>query len=462
MTSHGITPMKRIAVTILLLLLAWVSLPHAATGTLFPSPWFYALDANGNPVNGAKACFYTAGTSTPATTYSDVLLTSQNTNPVVANSAGVIGPIYLTPGQSYKLILQDATGTALTCDGAVIRTQDNIAAVPTSAANLDLLGTAGEALTAGQSVYLSDGSGGKNAGQWYKADATNTYSSTNAELGIVPASISSGSSGTIRLGGSATGLSSLTPGTDYYVSGTAGGVTSTAPVNKRLLGRADTTTTLVLVGNPPIATVPVNQGGTGIIIGTAHGVVVGEGTSPMSVTVAGTTGQILGWATTGGDPAPAASSTFGASVVLLKANSGTDTAVGATNVDTFAITGLTAHDRILVEVGATSVTQQTAGLKLVSSTDANGTIAALDAAAAIVAGETVSVFATVTQSQASTTTYWGLATGRGTTTGERGSLTAFAATTSYQGAWTIALRHTGVTAGGTFQWRWAIYKVLGQ
>ena len=30
------------------------------------------------------------------------------------------------------------------------------------------------------------------------------------------------------------------------------------------------------------------------------------------------------------------------------------------------------------------------------------------------------------------------------------------------GAWTIALRQGGVTAGGTFTWSWAIYRVQGQ
>src|SRR5262249_34743365 len=150
--------MKRWASIGLSILLLIGARPEAATGTLFSAPWFYAYDSNGNPISGAKACFYVAGTTTPATTYSDVSLTTPNTNPVVADSAGRVGPVYLTPGNSYKLILQDSTGTALTCDGAVVRTQDNIAAIPTSSNNVDITGTAGEAITAGQCVYLSDGS----------------------------------------------------------------------------------------------------------------------------------------------------------------------------------------------------------------------------------------------------------------------------------------------------------------
>lgn len=35
-------------------------------------------------------------------------------------------------------------------------------------------------------------------------------------------------------------------------------------------------------------------------------------------------------------------------------------------------------------------------------------------------------------------------------------------TTSYAGAWTLALRHGGVTAPDTWQWEWAVYKLAGQ
>lgn len=35
-------------------------------------------------------------------------------------------------------------------------------------------------------------------------------------------------------------------------------------------------------------------------------------------------------------------------------------------------------------------------------------------------------------------------------------------TTSYAGAWTLALRHGGVTAGDTWEWEWAVYRIAGQ
>lgn len=213
-----------------------------ATGTLSPDPWLTVENASGVPYVGAKIYTYLAGTTTPVATYTDVGLTVANANPIVTDSAGRY-VAFLTPGASYKYVIQDA-------NGASIRTQDNIPAVPAASGNVDITGTAGEALTAGQAVYLSDGSGSKTVGQWYKADAANTYSSTGAiTVGIVPASISSGAAGTVREDGQATGLTSLTIGTTYYI-GTAGALTSTPPSNARLLGIADSTSSLIMAATP--------------------------------------------------------------------------------------------------------------------------------------------------------------------------------------------------------------------
>lgn len=208
-----------------------------ATGTLTPWPRYTVLNSAGKPISGALLNTYIAGTATPIATYSDVGLTTPNANPIVANSSGQIGPVFLTPGSSYKFLFTNP-------DGSQLYSQDNIAAAG-GAANTDVIGTAGEALTAGQAVYLSDGSGGKAAGSWFKADNANTYSSTTPEVGVVPASISNGATGIIRTGGQATGMSSLTVGTVYYI-GTAGAVTSTQPTNARIIGQADSTTTMIL------------------------------------------------------------------------------------------------------------------------------------------------------------------------------------------------------------------------
>lgn len=230
------------------------SLALAQSGTLMPAVPFTAMDSNGDPISAGKLCTYLAGTTTPASTYTSSALSTPNTNPVIMDSAGR-AVVYLTPGVSYKFLLLTA-GTDTTCaTGATVWTQDNVAAVPASASSLDVLGTVGETVTAGQAVYLSDGSGGLTSGSWYKADADNSYSSTSAVVGVVPAGLTISTAGTIRLGGVVTGLSSLTAGLPYYVGATAGAlVTSlTGVANVRLVGVASGATSLIVVGAKPEA-----------------------------------------------------------------------------------------------------------------------------------------------------------------------------------------------------------------
>ena len=409
-----------------------------ATGTLSPDPKQSFFDTNGNPLVAGKLFTYLAGTTTPVATYTDVGLSVANANPIILDAAGRC-VIYLSPGASYKYVLQDSTGAA-------VWTQDNISAVPAASGAQDDTGTAGEALTAGQAVYLSDGSGAKVAGQWYKADSANAYSSTTPAVGMVPASIVSGSSGTIRQAGQVTGLAGLTIGADYYV-GTAGAITLTAPANARLLGRADTTSSLVLYGNPP----KYGPGSSATL--TNHGVVIGQATAAVVATTAGTAGQVLQSNGASADPS------FVGGMTLLKANSGTSTAAGATNVDTIAISGLTAADMLLVKIVAISVTQATANIQLYNNTDA---VAVTLPVASIGAGVTLMISNDIAQSQASTTSIDARYEGKDTVPTVYGSMNIAAFTTAWTGAWTLALRHGGVTAGGTLQWRWSVYKLAGQ
>lgn len=254
-TSQIRSSQRGTAKTLIVALLAvcWPSLTQAQ-GTLSPVAQQVFLDNSGNPINNGKICTYAAGTLTPIATYSDVTLMTANANPIRTSSAGrpTTGGIYLSPA-SYKFVLLTA-GTDNTCStGTTIYTQDNVTAVPTTSSALDVTGTAGETLALGNVVYLSDGSGTLTAGRWYKADADLTYASATPWIGIATAAIASGSSGSIRIGGLVTGLSALTTGTVYYVSGTAGALTSTAPNNARSVGQAQSTTSLVLDPNPPPA-----------------------------------------------------------------------------------------------------------------------------------------------------------------------------------------------------------------
>lgn len=232
----------------LLLVLASALPASAQTGTVIPSPIFTGFDNSGDIVSLGKLCSYLTGTVTPANTYTTSALSVANSNPVILDSAGRHA-VFLTPGVTYTFILM-TPGTDQTCNtGSVLWTANGIGAVPTSSANLDVLGTAGEAITAGQCVYLSDGSGAKTAGQWFKCDSGNTYSSTTPSVGMAPNSITISTVGTVRLAGQVTGLSSLTVGQPYFIT-TGGSITATAPLNKRKLGDADSTSSLILSGNP--------------------------------------------------------------------------------------------------------------------------------------------------------------------------------------------------------------------
>lgn len=239
--------------------------------TLAPLPYQTVLDGNGDPISGALIQTYITGTTTPSPTYADADGNTENDNPIEADSAGRF-VAYMAPGVTQKWVFKTAAG--VTFD-----TVDPVGAVPASAANLDVIGVAGETLLAGKVVYLSDGSGSKTAGQWFLADADQPYSSTTPAIGMVPSEIASGESGTIRLGGRMEDLSGLTVGTTYYVSATAGGLTATAPANARIVGVADSTSSLILSPNttPPQNTELTVTAGENIAAGEAVYVSNGSG-----------------------------------------------------------------------------------------------------------------------------------------------------------------------------------------
>lgn len=295
--TNQIRSSQRGTVTMAIIALFLAALPalSAAQGTLSPVPQIVFLDASGNPINNGKICTYAAGTTTPLATYSDQALTTANANPIRTNSAGrpTTGGIYLS-ATSYKFTVLTAGADGTCSTGTTVYTQDNVAAVPATAVGLDITGTAGEALTAGDVVYLSAGDGALVAGRWYKADADNTYaSSTAAMVGIVPNAITSGASGSIRIGGRITGLSGLTAGEQYYASATAGALTATPPTNTWFVGKADTTTSLLLSENQGGARLPDSDGTHSLVLRTTSNLTADRlltlvtGDAARTVTIAG-------------------------------------------------------------------------------------------------------------------------------------------------------------------------------
>jgi hypothetical protein len=100
----------------------------------------------------------------------------------------------------------------------------------------------------------------------------------------------------------------------YHVDSTLSGKTyrsiltstygSTAPFGLQLAGDLGNTTAVPQVKSTHLsAALPVAQGGTGVATLTAHGVVIGEGTSAAAITSAGTVGQCLISGGASADPA---------------------------------------------------------------------------------------------------------------------------------------------------------------
>ncbi len=79
---------------------------------LYKGGAFQLLDSNGDPVSGGKLQFDEAGTSTPATVYTDNALSVAHTNPVIADSAGRFAPIYLQ-AIDYKVTVKDANDAVI-------------------------------------------------------------------------------------------------------------------------------------------------------------------------------------------------------------------------------------------------------------------------------------------------------------------------------------------------------------
>jgi hypothetical protein len=275
-----------------------------AVGTIMPLPRFTGFDANVDPVAGGQLFTFIAGTSTPVATYSDVGLTVAHANPILLNSAGrpasggsELG-VYLTPGSSYKFVLQDA-------HGATIWTQDNVAAVPSSSLSVDVVGTAGQTLAANTVCYLSDGTGGRTAGFWYLTDSTVAAQSTQPrQIGVAMATIAAGSQGAIRIEGALSiPGAGFTPGATYYVHSVPGALSgSVAQTFLRAVGVAQDVTTLI-IGAAVGGVQPVGITFTTTLTGTQHNLPIPAGCSvlycgggaPLTLTgiAAGTPGQDL-------------------------------------------------------------------------------------------------------------------------------------------------------------------------
>lgn len=80
---------------------------------IFKNPWIQYQSGSSSVYAGAKLTFYETGTTTKQDTYSDSALTTPNTNPVIADSAGYFSPIYLDQTKTYKAVLSSSDDVEL-------------------------------------------------------------------------------------------------------------------------------------------------------------------------------------------------------------------------------------------------------------------------------------------------------------------------------------------------------------
>lgn len=117
------------------------------------------LDANGNPLAGGKLYSYSAGTTTPQATYTDVSGNTANTNPVILGSDGRAssGGVWLLLGYAYKFVLK-------TSADVLVASWDNITGVPNQTNIVTVLPMASQS-TLGQ-MYLILASGNNPTSLW--------------------------------------------------------------------------------------------------------------------------------------------------------------------------------------------------------------------------------------------------------------------------------------------------------
>lgn len=87
-----------------------VGVAAQAQTVLSPLAIQHFTDNNGNLCVGCQLFTYAAGTTTPATTYTDSTGDTPNADPIILNTRGEAG-VWLTPGVGYKFVLAPSTDT---------------------------------------------------------------------------------------------------------------------------------------------------------------------------------------------------------------------------------------------------------------------------------------------------------------------------------------------------------------
>jgi microcystin-dependent protein len=216
---------------------------------------FQFFTTTGLPLNGGYLYTYQAGSTTPATTYSDNAGTIANTNPIQLGTDGRPQvEIWLTYGINYKFVLADSSN-------AVIQTYDNLYGI------IGVQGTSGTSIPTGL-ISLWSGSIGSIPTGWNLCD---------------------GSNGTPNL----TDRFIVGAGSSYAVNGT-GGASTASLVTANMPNHTHTATSTSTVTDPghqhnSTYLINLSGGSTGYAGSTGTYGSVTTGTATTGITVATTT-----------------------------------------------------------------------------------------------------------------------------------------------------------------------------
>lgn len=205
--------------------------------SLFVQPIVRALDANGNPMSGAKLYFYVTGTTTPTDTFTTSALSVAHSNPVEADSGGLFAPIYLSPATQYRAILKTSAGATVQDIDPLDTGQLSVSGTTVTVTNDltvgdDLTVTGDTALTgpvtlAGTLAVNGNATIGDNVADTHTVNGALTITSTLAVNGNATLGDAGGDSHTINgtLTGTGAILSSSATAPIGYTTGAGGTVT---------------------------------------------------------------------------------------------------------------------------------------------------------------------------------------------------------------------------------------------
>jgi microcystin-dependent protein len=229
---------------------------------------FQFFTTTGLPLNGGYLYTYQAGSTTPATTYSDNAGTIANTNPIQLGTDGRPQvEIWLTYGINYKFVLADSSN-------AVIQTYDNLYGI------IGVQGTSGTSIPTGL-ISLWSGSIGSIPTGWNLCDGSNgTPNLTDRFI------VGAGSSYAVNGTGGASSATLVTGNLPSHTHTATSVVTdpghfhnSGVPSDYNVYGTASIGSTNQKAGTATTTTTPItNTVTTGITVATTNAS-VGSGTS---------------------------------------------------------------------------------------------------------------------------------------------------------------------------------------